>query len=544
MEAQLLVSISDVTLEHLVGGESFLIGHGHASLSLLSVAISPSDDNIIDGHLSPASAGPSTSKGPPPPIPPRPISPAPPALPPRVSLATGVNVTPTPPGSSEKGAPPPLPPRSRPSTPPPPPFSATEVLDQYLILQLNDDSTAEPLFECPIPASSRILSSPPASFIIPCCVPEYERFFGASKTPTGKVSNPHGSEEDGDGAGFIKLTLGASTTSDDRELFEHFLWSLASFSSPTESRDLRSKLVLVDETTGVVIGELATGDLSIAEDPHLALEGQGSEHEKEPVVVDLDGVSPYSEGHKSPQGLVTIQPVSAWRPLDNPTNSRLIDWADYVSRGVIVGAETISKGLNMGAESIVTRSNPTETPLVFSPTTKSAVERGHKITSGAVKISAKTVGLIGDFAAHLGDFVGKKTGIQSTPSGKPPKGIRGVINRSLIAFNAVVDAAQIGGTQLLDAGASSSTAVLGHRYGPEAAQLSNQVGGSVKHVALVYIDARGVTRKALLKSVGKHAIRARMADGRQIVLDTNSLTPVGQRAAPPALPARKTEKLD
>lgn len=49
-----------------------------------------------------------------------------------------------------------------------------------------------------------------------------------------------------------------------------------------------------------------------------------------------------------------------------------------------------------------------------------------------------------------------------------------------------------------------------HRYGSEAKEVADNLGGSVKHAALVYIDARGVGRKALLKSVGKSALRAKM----------------------------------
>lgn len=37
----------------------------------------------------------------------------------------------------------------------------------------------------------------------------------------------------------------------------------------------------------------------------------------------------------------------------------------------------------------------------------------------------------------------------------------------------------------------------------------------------MYVDARGVTRKALLKGIGKGAIKAQMADGSEVYLSGN-----------------------
>ena len=45
------------------------------------------------------------------------------------------------------------------------------------------------------------------------------------------------------------------------------------------------------------------------------------------------------------------------------------------------------------------------------------------------------------------------------------------------------------------------------RYGKDAATTSNLMGGTAKNLALVYIDMRGIGRKALIKRAGKQYIK-------------------------------------
>ena len=336
MDAQLLIQLDGVTIEHLVAGETTLVGVGTVSLALLTTTTTPP---ALDA-AAPAIPGSRTT---PPPVPSRPVSPIPPPLPPRVETKVA-------PSQSNVNAlvPPPLP--SRPSSPVPaaaPVYADT--IDQWLILQLAS-ATGTPIFEMPIPASTRILSSPPASYVIPSAITNWSALFGGGDEKA----------DEGDGSGFIKMTLPPTVSVESREALEHYLWGLASFASSTP--DLRSRLVLVDEDRGTIIGELST-DCKIDEDPHLALEGQGASHEKEPVVVDV--------GSSSKTGLITVRPVSAWKATENPTGSSIISLADFVSRGIVVGAEVVGRGLSYGAGKFVEGTKPNESPLVFSDRTKS-----------------------------------------------------------------------------------------------------------------------------------------------------------------------------
>ncbi|KAG6845211.1 hypothetical protein H0H87_012538 [Tephrocybe sp. NHM501043] len=65
--------------------------------------------------------------------------------------------------------------------------------------------------------------------------------------------------------------------------------------------------------------------------------------------------------------------------------------------------------------------------------------------------------------------------------------------------------------RLLDAGTASISSIVGHKYGPEAAETSQLLTGTARNVGLVYVDMRGIGRRALLKSAGKQFIRGRLS---------------------------------
>jgi Senescence-associated protein len=48
------------------------------------------------------------------------------------------------------------------------------------------------------------------------------------------------------------------------------------------------------------------------------------------------------------------------------------------------------------------------------------------------------------------------------------------------------------------------------RYGPAAAENARLATGTVRNVVLVYIDMKGIGRKALLRTMGKEYVKARV----------------------------------
>ncbi|KAG6865673.1 hypothetical protein C0991_000443 [Blastosporella zonata] len=64
--------------------------------------------------------------------------------------------------------------------------------------------------------------------------------------------------------------------------------------------------------------------------------------------------------------------------------------------------------------------------------------------------------------------------------------------------------------RLLDTGTASISSVIAHKYGPEAAQTSQLLVGTARNAGLIYVDMRGIGRRALLKSAGVQFIKGRM----------------------------------
>lgn len=289
-----------------------------------------------------------------------------------------------------------------------------------LVMTLSLPGDAEPLWEAMIAPTTRITSSPPSSYIFP--------------NPSEGVTNQ-------DSAGFIRLTLPQQVSTEVRETFESILWCETSFSTTTAAStttdaappsyadpNLRSRLVLLNDQ-GDVVGTLANHD-TITEDASLSAENQG-QHEKEPVLIEQ--VAGSSTGF-------TATPVSklTWNPTPNPENSAIITGADFLSKGIIVGAGWLSQRMESGASNWVKTRPPTESPMEFKPTTKSRLETANKYTGKAVVVTGKTAAVIGSAASAVGARIAQATGANDGP-GKGSSGWRGMVNKSLVAFNTVSD---------------------------------------------------------------------------------------------------------
>ncbi|KZP32615.1 hypothetical protein FIBSPDRAFT_774582 [Athelia psychrophila] len=76
--------------------------------------------------------------------------------------------------------------------------------------------------------------------------------------------------------------------------------------------------------------------------------------------------------------------------------------------------------------------------------------------------------------------------------------------------------------QLVDVGSKQLGAVMGHKYGAEAEQSTNYVTGTARNVVLVFIDIKGVGRRALIKNAGKAAGKEMIARRKVVEVSTTS----------------------
>jgi len=105
------------------------------------------------------------------------------------------------------------------------------------------------------------------------------------------------------------------------------------------------------------------------------------------------------------------------------------------------------------------------------------------------------------------------------PDGQPVENYKpGLLNKSMMAFSTVADGIDQAARNLLASTSIAATTVVGHKFGPEAGEISRSLSGGVKNVGLVYIDASGVSRRAIVKSVAKGMVVGRVRGGGDLVV--------------------------
>ncbi|KAI0668438.1 hypothetical protein C8Q78DRAFT_258882 [Trametes maxima] len=194
-------------------------------------------------------------------------------------------------------------------------------------------------------------------------------------------------------------------------------------------RDLRGKLVLMDEESGEVVGELPNR-VRISEDPALAKAEKGKDGEPAPVLLDLPpdvyaaytgqgtSVVPYHEPESDLDEAKEIF-VRAIPPEDQ-------DWitksATFVSQAITSSTTMLLSGLSSAANYYIhhsapsphaaslpqggatqTSKNGTGTPppppprallLLSHPRTHATLSRAYAVSGQAVKVSQKTIGVV------------------------------------------------------------------------------------------------------------------------------------------------------
>ncbi|OJJ45602.1 hypothetical protein ASPZODRAFT_26250 [Penicilliopsis zonata CBS 506.65] len=289
--------------------------------------------------------------------------------------------------------------------------------------------------------------------------------------------------------------------------------------TPAESH---GKIVLVDEEDGSVVGELTDG-YEIVEKPDVK---PGS---KTPVEVELP-----REGEGNQISVENASPEYL-RMARHPAykNSTIVQTSATASRLIVTGSAYLANALTNGADSFVKKTNPNPTPLRFSETTQTRIRKINTFSQDAASLSARTVGSVSRYAQSLGATLGRHkendkrraaTTAAAAGGGKtagPSSGADykpGILNKSMIAFSTLADGIEHGARAMLASSSSAASTMVSHRYGPDAGAIAAHLTGGFKNVGLVYIDATGVSRKAVLKSVAKGMVVGRMRNGDQVVV--------------------------
>lgn len=195
--------------------------------------------------------------------------------------------------------------------------------------------------------------------------------------------------------------------------------------------------------------------------------------------------------------------------------STLVSTAATASRLIVTTSSYVANAIQSGADAYVRRTKPNEVPMVFDPSTHNRVRQIHTVSTSAAKISAQTIGQVTKHAQNIGARIAGKN--QERPSrGQIPN--PGLLNKGLIAFSTIADGIDHASKNLLNSGANAATTVVGHKYGEEARSVAHGLTGSVTNVGLVYVDASGVSRRAIIKGVAKGMVIGKVRGGGDVIV--------------------------
>jgi spartin len=398
------------------------------------------------------------------------------------------------------------------------PTTAAPEEDFYLHLHL------PPELDQPLPATTQVYHKPPSSYLIP-------------RWDLGPDSGAFTRIE------FPRLGSGPDrVTQDEIDTFETILAQCTAFleraappsghgkydpstyrpgegyvSSGPDLRDEKhpshghGQIVLVDEENGSVVGELQ-GGYNIVE------AGGVIPGSKNPVEIQLPAEG---QGNNIMINNVSEEYLETSR---HPAyaKSTIVQSSARASRLLVTTSTYLANAMTSGADNFQRKTEPNPKPMTFSPATQTNLRRIHTFTQTAAGLSAKTVGQVGKYAQNFGATLarkGEKSKRGYDKEGNVDTGYKpGILNKSMIAFSTIADGIDHAGRQLLASGSSAATNVVGHKYGKEARDATSSLTGGIKNVGLVYIDAVGVSRKAVLKSVAKGMVVGKMPNGQNLVV--------------------------
>ncbi|KAA6414729.1 MAG: hypothetical protein FRX48_01479 [Lasallia pustulata] len=405
------------------------------------------------------------------------------------------------------------------------PQSAAPEEDFYLHLHL------PPELDLPLPATTQIYHQPPRSYLIPRwdLGPESGAFTRIEFPSIG-----HGPDK---------------VTQEDIDTFETILAQCTAFLerarpptgkgghyynpasyAPGEgyvgtgaNQHQSGHIVLIDEEDGSVVGELSQG--------FDVVEGAGIEHgSKRPVEIQLpqEGQGNRISVNNVSEDYLKMSRHPAYK------DSALVQNAATASRLIVTGSDYLANALASGAQSFTQKTRPNPEPMAFTPTTQARIRKLNSLSQSAAGLSAKTVSQVSRYAQNLGATMARRGEQQKKAKGfdkdgRPIQNYKpGLLNKSMMAFSTIADGVDQGARNLLNSGSVAATTVVGHRYGEDARTVASNLTGGVKNVGLVYVDAAGVSRRAVIKSVAKGMVVGKMPGGGDLVVgggDGGSIPP-------------------
>ncbi|CAK5279284.1 unnamed protein product [Mycena citricolor] len=333
-----------------------------------------------------------------------------------------------------------------------------------------------------------------------------------------------------------------------------------------DMKDLRGHLVLVNQDNGEVVGEFEQ-KFEVKEDPMLT---KSESKASDPVIIEVEESTDLAA--RDADALQIFARAIPPDQRDWITSSAtLISHAISGSTTLVIRA--LSAGTSYytnhtkPAPAPAPGASSNALAFVSSSRTRQGLAAVHSVSGQAVKVSSKTVKLIDEMIKKaMGNSKGKGRSLapplpsrtpspsrnldpppppySRTPSpttdAKPPlpprrqpspglgpgpplparktaadtsqmhQGKLSKKARVVLSLDLILATIDHSTRRILDEGSRNLERAVGHQYGPQAAETSVLAAGTAKNLALVYIDMRGIGRRALLRRAGKEFVKGRL----------------------------------
>lgn len=221
------------------------------------------------------------------------------------------------------------------------------------------------------------------------------------------------------------------------------------------------------------------------------------------------------------QGLVTPQPPALGhagrrrRDLGFSISQGIVKGAQYLSRGMVLGAEKTGQFMNYGTPKLLQQIKPEENPTPINPKVRTGLEVAKNVTGGAVAVTGFIASRIGAATMALGRYLAPHVQRQGTKllsttcnyseqeasqkMGSVLQVAAGAVEGFATVYDGLENAAKILGTNLT----ANTVKIVQHKYGHPAGEVAGNTLYTVGNVFVAGNNVRHLTPKGLAKFTAK-----------------------------------------
>ncbi|CAL1703366.1 unnamed protein product [Somion occarium] len=227
----------------------------------------------------------------------------------------------------------------------------------------------------------------------------------------------------------------------------------------------------------------------------------------------------HSKAYTPPASSPTSTPGVTTPPTPHPYLSRAHAWTSQAARasartgelveGIIRSAVGNKNAPSSNKPSSLHQSPTSTPPRISSP--------GYKVYTPKSRATTPA-GLAPPLPPRTLSAGGSRSPAGSRPTSPRPKTTQPeqphkplkTTHKIALSANLVLATIDDSANRLFEAGSQNLSAVVGHKYGPQAGHNTHSATQTAKNVTLVYIDMKGFARKALIRKAGTEWVKGRV----------------------------------